>query len=107
LDSIRVRTDKAMGLRNLPSQDWTVNRSWMLTCNLAHDVDRWVRLLALHDQDDLVNAEPDTMRFRIYHLPVRLAAHARRRWLRIDRTWPWASAFTTCWRRLIQLPADT
>jgi hypothetical protein len=101
----RVRSDKAMGLRNLPSKDWTVNRAWMLTANLAHDLDCWVRLLALHDQDDLERAEPDTMRFRIYHLPARLAAHARRRWLRIDRTWPWAGAFTTCWRRLAQLPA--
>ena len=40
------------------------------------------------------------MRFRIYHLPARLAAHARRRWPRIDRTWPWANAFTTGWHRL-------
>lgn len=100
----RVRTDKAMGLRNLPSQDWTVNAGWMLTANLAHDLDCWVRLLALHDQPDLERAEPDTMRFRIYHLPARLAAHARRRWLRIDRTWPWAAAFTTCWQRLTSLP---
>lgn len=100
----RVRTDKAMGLRNLPSQDWTVNAGWMLTANLAHDLDCWVRLLALHDQPDLERAEPYTMRFRIYHLPARLAAHARRRWLRIDRTWPWAAAFTTCWQRLTSLP---
>jgi hypothetical protein len=25
----RVRTDKAMGLRNLPSHDWTVNQGWV------------------------------------------------------------------------------
>jgi hypothetical protein len=55
----------------------------------------------------LGRAEPDTVRCRIYHLPARLAAHARRRWLRIDGTWPWARAFTTCWRRLTQLPAAT
>ncbi|GAA1192881.1 hypothetical protein GCM10009654_57680 [Streptomyces hebeiensis] len=53
------------------------------------------------------DAEPDTMRFRIYHLPARLADHARRRWLRIDGTWPWAEAFTTCWQRLTALPAIT
>lgn len=40
------------------------------------------------------------MRFRLYHLPARLADHARRRWLRIDPTWPWAEAFTICWQRL-------
>jgi hypothetical protein len=65
------------------------------------------RLLALHDIDDLADAEPDTMRFHLYHLPARLADHARRRWLRIERTWPWAKAFTTCWQRLTALPAIT
>ncbi|EST38748.1 hypothetical protein N566_05715 [Streptomycetaceae bacterium MP113-05] len=85
-----VRTNKAMGLHNLPSKSWTVNQAWMLTCNLAADLHSWLRLLTLHDQDDLADAEPDTMRFRLYHLPARLAQHARRRWLRIETTWPWA-----------------
>ncbi|WP_338898257.1 IS1380 family transposase [Streptomyces sp. TG1A-60] len=103
----RVRTNKAMGLDNLPSASWEVNRGWMLTANLAADLDAWLRLLALHDIDDLAEAEPDTMRFRLYHLPARLADHARRRWLRIERAWPWAKAFTTCWQRLTALPAVT
>lgn len=83
-----------MGLRNLPSKSWEINRGWMLSANAA-DLDTWVRLLALHDVDDLANAEPDTMRFSLYHLPARLTSHARRRWLRIDATWPWATAVTT------------
>jgi hypothetical protein len=103
----RVRTNKAMGLDNLPSATWEVNCGWVLAANLASDLDAWVRLLALHDIDGLADAEPDTMRFRLYHLPARLADHARRRWLRIDVTWPWAEAFTTCWQRLTALPAVT
>jgi hypothetical protein len=103
----RVRGDKAMGLRSLPSKNWQVNQGWVLAANLGHDLDCWVRLLALHDQDDLVRAEPDTMRFRLYHLPARLARHARRRWLRIERTWPWAHALTLAWQRLTDLPAVT
>lgn len=47
------------------------------------------------------------MRFPLYHLPVRLTKHTRRRWLRIEATWPWANAFTTCWRRRSELPAVT
>ncbi|MGW7409913.1 hypothetical protein ACWGI9_40510 [Streptomyces sp. NPDC054833] len=43
----------------------------------------------------LSEAVPDTMRFRLYHLPAQLADLARRRWLRTERTWPWAKAFTT------------
>lgn len=103
----RVRTNKAMGLGNLPSASWEVNRGWTLAANLAADLDAWLRLLALHDIDDLAGAEPDTMRFRLYHLPARLADHARCRFLRIERTWPWAGAFTTCWQRLIALPTVT
>ncbi|MGW2717482.1 hypothetical protein [Streptomyces sp. NPDC001492] len=61
----------------------------MLAATLAAGLDAWLRLLALHDIDDLADAEPDTMRFCRYHLPARLADHARRRRLRTERTWPW------------------
>ncbi|MCY0932587.1 IS1380 family transposase [Streptomyces sp. H27-H1] len=103
----RVRTNKALGLHNLPSKSYAINESWMLTANLAADLDAWLRLLALHDEPDLADAEPDTIRFRLYHLPARLSRHARRRWLRIERTWPWADAFTTAWTRITDLPAVT
>jgi hypothetical protein len=79
----------------------------MLAANLVGDLDAWVRLLGLHDIDDLAAAEPDTMRFRLYHLPGRLTDHARRRWLRIEVTWPWATAFTTRWQPLAALPTIT
>jgi hypothetical protein len=101
----RVRSNKAMGLRNLPSQAWTVNRGWVLVCNLAADLDAWTRLLGLHDQPDLATAEPDTLRYRLWHLPARLTHHARRRWLSISATWPWRDAFVLCWQRLNALPA--
>jgi hypothetical protein len=103
----RVRTNKAMGLRRLPSKDWTVNRGWVLAANLACDLAAWTRLLGLHDQPDLAHAEPDTLRYRLWHLPARLARHARRRTLAISSSWPWRDAFTTCWQRLCQLPPPT
>lgn len=94
-----------MGLHNLPSKSWTVNQAWMLTANLAADLDTWLRLLALHDRPGLADAEPDTIRFRLYHLPARLSRHARRRWLRIETTWPWVQAFTTAWTQINGLTA--
>jgi hypothetical protein len=103
----RVRTNKAMGLRNLPSKDWTVNQGWVLATNIAADLDAWTRLLGLHDQPDLVHAEPDTLRYRILHLPAKLATHARRRTLSIPDTWPWAEAFQLCWQRLSLIPQPT
>lgn len=84
----RVRCDKATGPANLPSCSWQVNRAWMLTCNLAHDLDAWLRLLTLHDDEELAVAEPRAMRYRLYHLPGKLTRHARYRVLAIERTWP-------------------
>jgi hypothetical protein len=100
----RVRTNKAMGLRNLPAKSWSTNSGWVLAANLAADLDAWTRLLGLHDQQDLVDAEPDTLRYRLWHLPAKLTRHARRRQLKISRDWPWTDAFTTCWNRLTALP---
>ncbi len=100
-----VRAGKAMGLRNLPSKTWQVNCGWVLAANIAADLTAWCRLLGLYDQEDLINAEPDTLRYRLWHLPARLARHARQRVLKLSRTWPWKDAFLTCWQRLCALPA--
>jgi hypothetical protein len=100
----RVRTNKAMGLRNLPSKTWVVNCGWALAANIAADLSAWCRLLGLYDCDDLKDAEPGTLRYRLWALPARLVRHARTRVLKLSRTWPWKDAFLTCWQRLCALP---
>jgi hypothetical protein len=76
-----------------------------LAADLAADLAAWLRLLALHDQDDLADAEPDTMRF--HHRPGRLAHHARRRHLHLaSSTWPWTPD-SPAWSRITALPAVT
>jgi len=100
-----VRTAKSMGLRNLPSKTWVVNCGWVLAANLAADLAAWCRLLGLYDCEDLKDAEPDTLRYRLLSLPARLVRHARARVLKISRTWPWKGAFLACWQRLCALPA--
>jgi len=94
-----------MGLRNLPSKTWQVNCGWVLAANIAADLVAWCRLLGLYDCDDLKDAEPDTLRYRLLSLPARLVRHARTRVLKISRTWPWKDAFLACWHRLCALPA--
>ena len=100
-----VRAGKSMGLRNLPSKTWVVNCGWVLAANIAADLAAWCRLLGLYDQDDLKDAEPGTLRYRLLSLPARLVRHARARVLKISRTWPWKEAFLACWQRLSALPA--
>ena len=100
-----VRTAKAMGLRNLPSKTWQVNCGWVIAANIAADLTAWTRLLGFHDDPDLREATPDTLRYRAWHIPARLVHHARQRILKISPSWPWKAAFLTCWQRLCALPA--
>jgi hypothetical protein len=57
------------------------------------------------DQEGLKGAEPQTLRYRLWHLPARLVTHARQRILKISPDWPWKEAFLTCWEWLRTLPA--
>jgi Transposase DDE domain group 1 len=100
-----VRTAKAMGLRNLPSKSWQVNQGWVIAANIAADLTAWTRLLGLCDDADLREADPETLRYRVWHIPARLASHARQRILKISPDWPWKEAFLACWQRLCALPA--
>jgi hypothetical protein len=100
-----VRTAKAMGLRNLPSKSWQVNAGWVIAANIAADLTAWTRLLGCRDDPDLREADPETLRYRIWHIPARLARHARERILKISPDWPWKEAFLSCWQRLCALPA--
>ena len=65
----------------------------MLAANLAADLAAWCRLLGLYDCDDLKDAEPDTLRYRLWSLPARLVRHARQRILKqldlaLERSFP-------------------
>jgi hypothetical protein len=103
VETAGVRTAKAMGLRNLPSKPWQVNCGWVIAANIAADIAAWTRLLSLRDDEELREADPHTL--RIWHIPARLAVHARQRTLKISPGWPWKEAFLTCWQRLCTLPA--
>jgi hypothetical protein len=76
----------------------------VIAANIAADLAAWTRLLG-HSDDELREANPDTLRYRLWHLAARLARHARKRTLAISPDWSWADAFLTCWQRLCALPA--
>jgi hypothetical protein len=105
VETAGVRTAKAMGLRGLPSKTWQVNAGWVIAANIAADLAAWTRLLGHADDPELRDADPDTLRYRIWHIPARLARHARQRTLAISPDWPWKEAFLACWQRLCALPA--
>lgn len=77
-----------------PVQDASLNRSGALRSGSA-----WTRLLGHVGDPELRDANPDMLRYRVWHLPARLAAHARQRTLAISPDWSWAEAFLSPWRR--------
>ena len=61
VETAGVRTAKAMGLRNLPSKSWQVNAGWVIAANIAADIAAWTRLLGHCDDEELREADPDTL----------------------------------------------
>jgi len=101
----RIRCAKDTGLDHFPSRAFTINQAWLTAAMLAVDLIAWTQHLLLHDH--LAKAEPKTLRYRLLHVAARLTHGQRRRWLRIQRTWPWARELAAAFARLITLPTPT
>jgi hypothetical protein len=98
----RIRGAKATGLRNLPFDLWRRNQVWLELVLVAHDLLCWAQVLLL--DGDLKLAEPKTLRYRLLHVAARVIRHARRVIVRLQRTWPWATALAAAFARLRALP---
>lgn len=101
----RIRTAKDTGLNHFPSRSFAINVGWLAVVMLAVDLLAWTQHLLLHG--DLAKAEPKTLRYRLLHVAARLTRGQRRRWLRIQRTWPWARQLAAAFARLQALPVPT
>jgi hypothetical protein len=98
----RIRAAKQTGLENLPFRDFDHNAVWLELSLIAQDLIAWTQALAL--TGDLAVCEPKTLRYRLLHTAARVAFHARRATLRLQRTWPWATALAAAFARLAALP---
>jgi hypothetical protein len=101
----RIRTAKDTGLNHFPSRTFAINPAWLSVVMLAVDLIAWTQLLLLHG--DLAKAEPKTLRYRLLHVAARLTHGQRRRWLRIQHSWPWANQLAAAFTRLTALPIPT
>jgi hypothetical protein len=89
------------GLGRFPSREFPIN-AWL---TVTVDLLAWTQHVLLYDQLDLASQS------RTQNDPVQVPARRRpdrqscpRRWLRIDQTWPWATALNTAFQRLERLP---
>jgi hypothetical protein len=98
----RIRCAKDTGLDHFPSRSFAINTAWLVVVMLAVDLIAATQHLLLHG--DLARAEPKTLRYRLLHVAARLTRGQRRRWLRIQRSWPWAHDLAAAFGRLAALP---
>src|SRR4051794_22985483 len=98
----RIRAAKQTGLENLPFRDFDHNAVWLELSLIAQDLTAWTQHLAL--DGELARCEPKALRYRLLHTAGRLAFHARRATLRLQRTWPWAHELAAAFTRLAALP---
>jgi hypothetical protein len=98
----RIRAAKQTGLENLPFRDFDHNAVWLELSLIAQDLTAWTQHLTL--DGELARCEPKALRYRLLHTAGRLAFHARRAVLRLQRTWPWAHELVTAFARLAALP---
>jgi hypothetical protein len=98
----RIRAAKATGLRNLPFDRWPRNSVWLELVLAAQDLLCWTQSLLL--DGGLALAEPKTLRYRLLHVAARIVRHARRRILRLQRSWPWAAELAQAFTLLRALP---
>lgn len=96
----RVRCAKQSGLDNLPFREFDLNAVWLELSLIAHDLTAWTQAL----EGELRVCEPKALRYRLLHTAGRLAFHARRATLRLQRSWPWSGALAAAFHRLRALP---
>jgi hypothetical protein len=101
----RIRHAKDSGLGRFPSRQFAINSTWLMLTQVAADLVAWTRLLAFTGHaKSLANCEPKALRYRFLHVPARLTKSARRRRLRIPKTWPWAAAIVAVFANIAAIP---
>ena len=100
----RIKQLKDTGLSRLPFSDYDANRVWFELVLLAALLLAGLRHLVA-DDPQLAVAEPRRLRYTLLNVAARLTRHARRTYLKLDRSWPWTRHLVHAHQRLPQLAA--
>ena len=101
----QARTNKAMGLRNLPSK--TLGGELRVGTGREHRRrPNPPGAVPSASTTAATSRTPSRTRCaRLWAPPARLVRHARARVMELSRAWPWKEAFLACWQQLCALPA--
>jgi Transposase DDE domain group 1 len=98
----RIRTGKDSGFGRFPSRQFAINAAWLELALVGIDLLARACVLLLDSTHAL--AEPKKLRYRPLHVAARIVRTARRVYLRIAQTRPWANELATAYARLVALP---
>jgi hypothetical protein len=101
-DTIR-QLKEDFGLIPAPGQNFFGNWLWWHAAVLAHNVARWIRVLAL--PPEFRRCRGKRLRLAFFNVAARVVHHARQVWLRLPRSHAWADAFIEALTRIRALPA--
>lgn len=85
-----IRDLKTQALAHFPSGSYSANSAWTVIAAIAHNLARWVSLIAHPNRP--VQTAP-VRRRQLLQIPGRLVRTARRWTLRLPARWPWALDF--------------
>jgi hypothetical protein len=98
----RIRCGKDSGFGRFPSRQFAINAAWLELALTGIDLLAWTRNLLLDGEHAL--AEPKMLSYRLLHFAARPVRTARRTFLLIAHTWPWADELAAAYTRLAALP---
>lgn len=101
----RIKQLKDTGLARLPFGAWDANRVWFELVLIATLLLAALRTLV--DDEQLSVAEPRRLRYALLAVAARITRHARRVWLKLDRSWPWTDQLLAAHERLTAIPTLT
>jgi Transposase DDE domain group 1 len=96
-----IRRLKDSGLDRFPFVDLDANRTRLAIVAFAADLVRWFQLCCL--DGPLAIAEPNTLRWQLWHAPARLIRRARQQVVRVLDGWPTADAIVNAYRNIALL----
>lgn len=89
-----------MGLRNFPCHDFQANTAWLEIVMTATDLVAWTKLIGFTHDPDTARCEIAAFRYRILHIGAKITRGAGYHYLKLDRTWQWASTTAIAWHNL-------
>ena len=96
----RIRQSKAAGLNNFPCWGLAENKAWMEAALAGADLTCWSKLICFADVPTIARCEIEAFRYAILHMAARITRSSRSVYLRLDRTWAWATALARAFSRL-------